>query len=587
MSPTSLKKAPATGYRFGEKRHTFLLTQDDSIPGNRKDGFRYHYLIFVIISSPLYLWLELSFGVRLLDSIASVGSLEQTKAIEHWGRLISGCAVSLLFLAQWFGQCEKWDRPWFIRILIAIVICMIAFPLTWTVQSRFIDFYVKQGSTEIAVATPLLALIFLGGLLFIRRWLKTYAQRRRSHPVITIAVLAAMLGGVIWFAGHITRVIPWIIEREGSGPTLAQRLGQERQQAATLALMRRGMQLDVYTLIPQQSDDLSQSILHSPEGKAFLAMFPVLGSVMDQSGFERHRAVVLQKVMYVDWDEQYGAQSYAAYQALQRELLAIFDGPYRTHSAQFQHVLNQRGPAKAEATWVRSVSHLFEGVGVRPGLSLDGFKRDPGAGKYFGRKLACFDCRFQFDMTRDEFTHELFLGTQLSNVNNVLAIMKDPQHFESGHDGETAARTYWVPIWALLFSMMGAFAHIFKLTFTLMEYAHLRSFSKVHAADAPLANDVIANARRGLAGVMAVIVLFLYFSENRVTGHPAYGKLHQQMWQMNPLIGGVAAHWTINAQGLIYPFTKKIRPDWLSFNQDPLERPPLSVFAGWVRDDEY
>jgi hypothetical protein len=134
---------------------------------------------------------------------------------------------------------------------------------------------------------------------------------------------------------------------------------------------------------------------------------------------------------------------------------------------------------------------------------------------------------------------------------------------------------------------MGAFAHMFKLTFTLMEYAHLRSFAKVHAADAPLANDVIANARRGLAGVMAVIVLFLYFSENRVTGHPAYEKLHQQMWQMNPLIGGVAAHWTINAQGLVYPFTKKIRPEWLSFNQDPLERPPLSVFAGWVRDDEY
>lgn len=582
-----MEQIPATGYRFGEERHTFLLSQDDSIPGNRKDGFRYHYLIFVIVSSPLYLWLELSFGVRLLDSIASVGSLDQTEAIEHWGRLISGCAVSLLFLAQWFGQCEKWNRPWSIRIVIAIAICMIAFPLTWTVQSRFIDFYVKQGSTEISVAIPLLTLTFLGGLWVIRRWLKTYGQRRLSHPVVTIVVLAFMLGVVVLIAGNITRLVPWIVERQASGPALAERLGKERQQAATLALMRRGMQLDAYTLIPQQSDDLNRSILRSPEGKAFLAMFPVLGSAMDQSNFERYRATVLQKVMYVDWDEQYGAQSYAAYQDLQHELLTIFDGPYRTHSEQYRHTIDQRGKVKAEAAWIRSVDKLFEGVAIRPGLSLAAFKQDSAAAKYISRKLACFDCRFQFDMTREDFTQELFLGTQQSNVNNVLAIMKDPRHFESGHDGETAARTYWVPIWALLFSMMGAFAHIFKLTFTLMEYAHLRSFAKVHAADAPLAHDVIANARRGLAGVMAVIVLFLYFSENRVTGHPAYGRLHQQMWQMNPLIGGVAAHWTINAQGLIYPFTKKIRPYWLSFNQDPLAHPPLSAFANWVRDDDY
>ena len=39
-----------------------LLTQDNSIPGNRKDGFRYHHLLFVIVLTPIYLWFELAFG---------------------------------------------------------------------------------------------------------------------------------------------------------------------------------------------------------------------------------------------------------------------------------------------------------------------------------------------------------------------------------------------------------------------------------------------------------------------------------------------------------------------------------------------
>ena len=32
-----------------------LLNQDNSIPGNRKDGFRYHHLLFLIVATPVYL----------------------------------------------------------------------------------------------------------------------------------------------------------------------------------------------------------------------------------------------------------------------------------------------------------------------------------------------------------------------------------------------------------------------------------------------------------------------------------------------------------------------------------------------------
>ena len=31
-----------------------LLTQDNTIPGNKKDGFRFHHLIFIIAVTPIY-----------------------------------------------------------------------------------------------------------------------------------------------------------------------------------------------------------------------------------------------------------------------------------------------------------------------------------------------------------------------------------------------------------------------------------------------------------------------------------------------------------------------------------------------------
>ena len=150
-----------------------------------------------------------------------------------------------------------------------------------------------------------------------------------------------------------------------------------------------------------------------------------------------------------------------------------------------------------------------------------------------------------------------------------------PEHFEKGHDGETAARTYWVPIWALLFSMVGAFTHIFKMVFTLTEYIQRKAFQRANAADSELANVVVWNAKMLIAIALLFIALFIYFSDNRVTANEKYADLHRQMWRSEPIVGALAAHWTINAQGLVYPFTKKIRPAWLTFADDPLDWVPF------------
>mgnify|MGYP006313067447 FL=1 len=49
----------------------------------------------MIVLTPLYLWLELAFGVSLLDKMGSSLPIDATAAVEHWGRLISGLALAL------------------------------------------------------------------------------------------------------------------------------------------------------------------------------------------------------------------------------------------------------------------------------------------------------------------------------------------------------------------------------------------------------------------------------------------------------------------------------------------------------------
>ena len=162
-------------------------------------------------------------------------------------------------------------------------------------------------------------------------------------------------------------------------------------------------------------------------------------------------------------------------------------------------------------------------------------------------------------------------------IDAVEETLRDPDHFQQGRDGESAARTYWVPIWALLFSMVGAFTLVFKLIFTVSEYVQRRSFRRANAADSILANTVIANSKSLIAGGLLFVALFVYFSDNRVTSTDNYIRLHKQMWHDQPIVGAIAAHWTINAQALLYPFTRKIRPTWMTFDQDPLYWLPWHV----------
>lgn len=549
-----------------------LWRQNNTLPGNRRTGFRFDYLLVMIVATPIYLWFELSFGVNLLDTMGGDKPPEAIDAIEHWGRIISGIAVALVFLKNWFNECEKWNRSWPVRIVVSIAICLVSIRMTWEIQDAVIEFYVKRGRSEVTLGLAALSILAIGGVLTFRLWMRHSVLKRKRGILPTLAglIVIVLIGSAL--IANLNYLLTALTRQFGFAEQLTANLGRERQQAATLALVRRGLQQGTYSI----EDFLAnKEILHSAEGKATLALLPIIASGMDQSRFADDRAAILQEVMYLDWDEQYGDNSYAAVVGAENDLRTIHAGGYREFSSTYRAKLKTKGRAEADAQWEEDTRYLFGGEKVSPGLSLDGFLNSPFAPRFMAKALGCFDCVFRVGMSREEATRELFKWTQANNVNQALSVLESPEHFESSRDGETAARSYWVPIWALLFSMVGAFTHLFKMAFTLTEYVQRKSFSRAKAADSELADAVVWNAKILIGIAILALALFIFFSDNRVTGNAKYLDLHANMWRSQPIVGAVAAHWTINAQALIYPFTKKIRPDWLSFSNDPLEWLPI------------
>ena len=167
------------------------------------------------------------------------------------------------------------------------------------------------------------------------------------------------------------------------------------------------------------------------------------------------------------------------------------------------------GRKAADANWESRIRELIPGGPLPPGLAIDEFQKLPVFQSLIGNNLGCFDCVLRLGMDRPALTREVFDKTQTKNVAQFEETFRDPDHFQEGRDGESAARTYWVPIWALLFSMVGAFTLVFKLVFTVSEYVQRRSFRRAGAADSVLANTVIANSKNLIAGGLLFVALFV------------------------------------------------------------------------------
>lgn len=527
-----------------------LLTQDNSIPGNRKYGFRFHHLLFVIILTPIYLWFELSFGVALLDAMSGNVIIDDTKIIEHWGRMISGAAVALLLLSGWIRHWEREVMSWTKGLLGCLGIVLVSMVATWWAQGQVLEFYVQRTTQELPWAVGSLVFLLVSSFFILRLWLTRVAVDSKARYLwLGIALLAILVVGY----AQIVLIRKVTSDRD-------KQLGIERQRTATLTIVRRGLQEGLYQ-IPDANIDTRT--LQSPEGKTFLSLFPIFGVMYDQEGMAAARPQLIGEFMYRDWQRDFGNQVFAGYQSVAGDIEGFYEKTYK----------------------VSAVPVMLGDRTLAPRLSREQFFAHEAVRRELRQQLACFDCNYRVGMDQEEFGREFYRNSKANEVAEAVRTFADPAEFERGRTGDRAARTYWAPILALLFSMLGAFTHVFKLLVTTTAYFQRQTFNDIDAADSPMANEVIANSSRVTAGAVIALAMFAYFFENQITGNASYIEQRATLWQERPIVGAIAAHWTVNTQSLAYPFTKKIRPEWLSFEADPIKKIP--VVRDWFADEEY
>ncbi len=192
-------------------------------------------------------------------------------------------------------------------------------------------------------------------------------------------------------------------------------------------------------------DALVERALASAEGKAFLALFTVFGTVLDHERFARDRASLLAETMYRDWNEPKDGQTFSAFQDAMREVRNVVLPGYIAASRVLAESATSSDCEAARQVWVTTMRALLDGGTIAPDLSAEAFPRDPAVNGYVGRKLRCFDCELKLDMDRQAFGRELHRWTQAHNVKQALGKLESPRRFETGRDGERAARPMACP----------------------------------------------------------------------------------------------------------------------------------------------
>ncbi len=125
--------------------------------------------LLMLLLTAAYLVVELAFNARLLDVVGSLEGGEAVEGIEKYGRLISGTAVALLVLGKILGNAAKKGKGpvgYFFSLFTIALFCGTAMVAVYVGQKKLVDTLVQNSSDEnrrrAAVLVPMGKLIKTG-----------------------------------------------------------------------------------------------------------------------------------------------------------------------------------------------------------------------------------------------------------------------------------------------------------------------------------------------------------------------------------------------------------------------------------------
>lgn len=560
-----------------------------------KDKSRPGWLWLVVLVTLLYLLLEFSFSARLLDVVGGTPTDAQVRAIEHWGRLLSGFALALMLWPSLLSLAE--GDPW------------------------------KPRTRRIAaVLWP--SLLSLEG----RRW----TVRARIAGVLGLTAVSMV--AVFQAEGWLDRCL---VDHSSA---------EQRQVAMNVGLLQRGLADHLVVLDQFKADP---AIFDTPEGKAFLGLFPLLAFSQDDInrrllpqreaimraviekrsghlGDYYNRFLASLKALRRDYNDHYVAgynryvdaingigarQDEAWHKYVDR--LARHDwvgqrimvpraywlrvrsqvrraGVPVTASWQpddrdgFDRALEHKIRSAAEARFRSAMRAAFPDAGdIPPGTSFEAMLSRPDVQKTWAARLGYpestpahpyhLPTHLPADTTRalEQYRHRVHEPVMALLVEKTLQPYKvQLAELADGHSqadqGRSAYRRMIVPPLALGFSLLGALVHVFKSLLYLIQVATGVAFRHGWAKFACV-----------LALSLSLFVLAPVVVPGTVTAQPLYqtllGKVQRLGGQGQPTLGGrllaIGIDGAVHTEKIgygVFEYVRMVLLGGVDFSHDPL-----------------
>jgi hypothetical protein len=551
--------------------------------------------LWVALLTAIYLCFELSFNARLLDVVGGAADESQIHAIERFGRSLSGIALALFVLQGLLtlknhGAQSK-PGGWILFAILGVTAIALAFVAASTVLPMI-------GSAVVASVAGIFAL-----------WI---SNQLRSRDCSGISTYFGMFLVCFMFATSAYFSLQKLTDYLTESSTPSFRLASYNIVLVQQALVEGKVRVDGL------SDDIK--IFSRPEGKAFLALFPVmavsveqldekirgakLGLIRDavikemkgparlyEKYIEAVKSIAAQWKQYDSagnrrdtrdvgsrqgqaWDDylrslsKHGWTPYTVPDRYRRKVLrnvqAKIPVPDDWDLAN-ETVFNAAVAHKAErATASKGDSVSFKGKRIPFGLTWQEFFAHPAVQGELRDRLGLPSQVTLRPVYRsgDEFERTVFDPVVDRISRQRLEIYDAPieafaDHAKFADEGRRMAGVAIMPPLALFFSLLGALGHICKLT-----YLSLKAVLQ------------IAYPGRSWLGYVFIVPLVSFISaglvlhsmENDVTRSRLYGYLKQQVRSEDQLLSGAmeaALHMIAVGQGVFYPFDEKIRTDVL------------------------
>ncbi|RBM07733.1 hypothetical protein [Novacetimonas cocois] len=428
------------------------------------------YAPVMLVLTAGYLIFELGFNARLLDITGGIATRHDITAIEHYGRLISGVALT------------------------------------------------------IAIWGPILRLSN-----------ETY---QRGRWVLLLLICSAMALMPAAYYGE-KALVEKIVDHS---------TGEQRRNALLLQYVNRDL---ISGLIKAEAIRLDDHARHSPPGKAFLSILPLMGMSVqhvDQKVLDDVKQVMARSVRH----DTGGSDGYVynhGYATVQQEI----QKEYNVYTDLSYAYARSSQTGLARLTYESALMRLTHHPGlIPPQLDFHTFARQPPIVAQLREALHIpDDIAVNADMTPDEYTTRVRDVMVEREVNRKIRELDyAPDTFLDGaahaHIGREAMEAVIAPALALVFSAMGALVHMYKSMFYLLYTARMQP-KPVHII---------------VAGVLFVCVTIIWLSSNDVTSSALFQYLARQMRESGGISGGLACgaiRWMIQAQTYFYPVSEMIR----------------------------